>query len=192
MPCICSSLHIDCDPNTCPEAALRGTAKVLHPFANIDGHEWALVATLKQLKLASDQNCETCSLLLNGLVRQSQRQWGQVAACPEHDYIESEVSERDSDDGSGDEEEEESSSESVKGLESENSMGNKEDIQYLEFSPVVQTLVIDQPVPSAEVEDGVKVQYDTGHVVRFRSYCKTFYYNFFTDADKGGLIFTNN
>jgi len=59
--CICHSLHADCDPNTCDEAAKPSNANAKRLLPKKAG------LSLRDFQEAAARGCPCCSLLVNGL-----------------------------------------------------------------------------------------------------------------------------
>jgi hypothetical protein len=62
--CICSNLHINCNPNTCIEAARRRAATfIVPPVIQEERSEWLLDTTLEYIRRAMNKGCVTCTAI---------------------------------------------------------------------------------------------------------------------------------
>lgn len=66
--CICTNLHINCNPDTCIEAARRKAATfIVPPIIQEEPSELLLRTTLESIRRAMNKGCMTCTLVFRAV-----------------------------------------------------------------------------------------------------------------------------
>lgn len=87
--CVCSGLHVDCEPETCGKAYRADGSSDSDGPLKPRKHwtlktDWTMSTTMNLVKEAADGGCETCQVLFRGLVEmantRSEVLWG-IECC---------------------------------------------------------------------------------------------------------------
>jgi hypothetical protein len=77
--CICRNLHINCNPNTCIEAARRRAAIFIVPrIIQEERSEWLLDTTLEDIRRAMNTGCVTCRIIFRAVTASFTANVGEV------------------------------------------------------------------------------------------------------------------
>jgi hypothetical protein len=77
--CICRNLHINCNPNTCIEAARRRASTfIVPPTIQDEWSEWLLDTTLEYIRRAMNKGCVTCRMIFRAVTASFTANVGEV------------------------------------------------------------------------------------------------------------------